>query len=200
MSDEAIETFARDLAAEVDEAIHLGAGSIYSEEEFTRIVLDRLGDEGALDNPILLWEEGHFARTKYKITGYSIPDDEERLLLVTTVHTGELPPRPLTRDEILGSFQQAVKFYECSCKGLHTKIEPSNTDASDLARRIYEARERISVLRVVLISDGLTGLKSIDIKEAFETCNQRKHGRTELAAQSPFSSPIMSTPTNKPGW
>ncbi|HZT26472.1 MAG TPA: AIPR family protein [Pseudolabrys sp.] len=168
MSDEAVELFARELAAEVDDAVHSGTGSIYSEEEFTRIVLDRLGDEGAVENPILLWQEGHFARTKYKITGYSIPDDEERLLLVTTVHTGELPPRALTRDEILGAFQQAVKFYECSCKGLHTKIEPSNTDASELARRIYEARERISVLRVVLISDGLTGLKSVDIKEAFD--------------------------------
>src|SRR5215467_11196729 len=121
MSDEAIETFARELAAEVDEATQCGDGSIYSEEEFTRIVLDRLGDERAVENPILLWQEGNFARAKYKITGYSIPDDEERLLLVTTIHTGELPPRPLTRDELLTALQQALKFYECSCKGLHTK-------------------------------------------------------------------------------
>lgn len=52
MSDEAIELFARELAAEVDDAVHSGTGSIYSEEEFTRIVLDRLGDEGAVENPI----------------------------------------------------------------------------------------------------------------------------------------------------
>ncbi|MGJ5051652.1 AIPR family protein [Bradyrhizobium oligotrophicum] len=168
MSDEAIETFARELAAEVEEAIQSGDGSIYSEEEFTRIVLDRLGDEGAIENPTLLWQEGNFARTKYKITGYSIPDDEERLVLVTTIHTGELPPRALSRDEILTALQQAMKFYECSCKGLHTKIEPSNTDASELARHIYEAREQISVLRIVLLSDGLTGLRSIDLKKAFD--------------------------------
>lgn len=168
MSDEAMETFARELAAEVDEAIQSGDGSIYSEEEFTRIVLDRLGDEGAIENPTLLWQEGQFARTKYKITGYSIPDDEERLILITTIHTGDLPPRPLTRDEILNALQQAMKFYECSCKGLHTKIEPSNTDASELARHIYEAREQIGVLRIVLLSDGLTGLRSIDLKKAFD--------------------------------
>ncbi|MGY3388773.1 hypothetical protein ACVWW6_001364 [Bradyrhizobium sp. USDA 3311] len=168
MSDEAIETFARELAAEVEEAIQSGDGSIYSEEEFTRIVLDRLGDEGAIENPTLLWQEGNFARTKYKITGYSIPDDEERLVLVTTIHTGELPPRALARDEILTALQQAMKFYECSCKGLHTKIEPSNTDASELARHIHEAREQISVLRIVLLSDGLTGLRSIDLKKAFD--------------------------------
>jgi len=168
MSDEAIETFARELAAEVDEATQCGDGSIYSEEEFTRIVLDRLGDEGAIENPTLLWQEGNFARTKYKITGYSIPDDEERLILVTTVHTGQLPPPALSRDEIINALQQAMKFYECSCKGLHTKIEPSNTDASELARHIYEAREQIGVLRIVLLSDGLTGLRSIDLKKAFD--------------------------------
>lgn len=168
MSDEAIETFARELAAEVDEAIQSGGGSIYSEEEFTRIVLERLGDEGAIENPTLLWQEGSFARARYKITGYSLPDDEERLVLITTLHTGELPPRALSRDEILSSLQQAMKFYECSCKGLHTKIEPSNTDASELARHIYEAREQIGVLRVILLSDGLTGLRSIDLKKAFD--------------------------------
>jgi hypothetical protein len=168
MSDEVIETFARELAADVDDAVRSGDESIYSEEEFTRIVLDRLGEEGAIENPALLWQEGHFARTKYKITGYSIPDDEERLILVTTFHTGELPPRALTRDETLSALQQAMKFYECSCKGLHTKIEPSNTDASELARHIYEAREQISVLRIVLLSDGLTGLRSIDLKKAFD--------------------------------
>src|SRR3954468_10008111 len=108
MSDEPLEAFARELASEVDEAIHSGDGSIYTEEEFTRIVLDRLGDEGAVENPILLWQEGHFARAKYKITGYSIPDKEERLLRVTRIHTGELPPRPLTRDELLNALQQAM--------------------------------------------------------------------------------------------
>ncbi|MGY4305165.1 hypothetical protein ACVIJ6_002408 [Bradyrhizobium sp. USDA 4369] len=168
MSEEAIEIFARELAAEVDEAVQLGDNSIYSEEEFTRLVLDRLGDEGAIENPMLLWQEGSFSRTRYKITGYSIPDDEERLILVTTLHTGEMPPRALTRDEILNALQQAMKFYECSCKGLHTKIEPSNTDASELARHIYEAREKIGVLRVVLLSDALTGLRSIDLKKAFD--------------------------------
>ncbi|QOZ06635.1 AIPR family protein [Bradyrhizobium sp. CCBAU 51765] len=168
MSDEAIETFACELAGEIEEAIQSDDGSIYSEKEFTRIVLDRLGDEGAIENPTLLWQEGNFGRTNYKITGYSVPDDEERLILVTTIHTGELPPRALTRDEILSALQQAMKFYECSCKGLHTKIEPSNTDASELARYIYEAREQISVLRIVLLSDGLTGLRSIDLKKAFD--------------------------------
>src|SRR5262245_9537396 len=100
MADEALLNYARDLAAEVEEAIQGGDGAVYTEEEFTRLVLDKLGDDGALDNPMLLYQEGTFGRSKYKITGYSIPEAEDRLLLVTTVHTGELPPRDLTHEEV----------------------------------------------------------------------------------------------------
>ena len=59
---------------------------------------------------------------------------------------------------------QAANFYKCSCLGLHEKIEPSNTEAGDLARRIFEIHDRIDVLRVVLLSDGMAGLKSGDLK------------------------------------
>src|SRR5215207_2842758 len=65
MNDDAIETFALDLAAEVDEAVRAGDASVYSEVEFTRIVLERLAEEGAVENPIVLWQEGHFGRTRY---------------------------------------------------------------------------------------------------------------------------------------
>lgn len=165
MSDEGLERFAQDLAAEVEEAIDTEDGAVYSEKEFTRLVLEKLGDEGALDNPILLYQEGTFGRTKYKITGFSVPDTEDRLLLLATVHTGEIPPRNLTTEEIRTAVTEAANFYKCSCDGLQKTIEPANTEASDLARRIFELHERIEVLRVVLLSDGMTGLKSLDIKD-----------------------------------
>jgi hypothetical protein len=168
MIDLAIESFARQLAEDVNEAVLSEQESPYHEQEFTRIVLERLADEGALENPIPLWQEGTFGRTIYKINGYAIPDDEERLVLIATVYTGEPIPRTLTKDEILKACQQAMKFYECSRKGLHKQIEPANTDASDLARRIYDAKDKIGVLRVIVISDGLTGLRSIDLKDAFD--------------------------------
>jgi hypothetical protein len=161
MSDEDLNRYARDLAAEVDEA-----GAVYSEEEFTRLVLDKLGDEAVIENPVALYQEGRFGRTRYKITGFAIPDAEDRLLLVTTVHTGVVPPRSLTAEEIRTALIQAANFYRWSCDGLHAKIEPSNTDASDLARRIFEIQTQIEVVRVVLISDGMTGLRSIDVKDA----------------------------------
>jgi hypothetical protein len=169
MNEEGIDAYARDLHLEVEEAVQSGDGSLYQEVEFTRILLEQLAEAGAVENPILLWQEGSFHRTRYKITGYAMPEDAERLLLVTTIYTGENSPRVLGRDKILTACQQAVNFYASSCKGLYKEIEPSNTDASDLARRIYEERNRITVLRVLLLSDGLTGLKSADTKETIDS-------------------------------
>lgn len=165
MTDELLEEFAREMSANVDEATQSSTGSPYPEQEFTRLVLEQLADESAMENPIMLWQEGLFGRTKYKITGFSFPEDPDRLLLTTTVYTGVVPPRALTRDEIVGACELALKFYRCSCEGLHESIEPSNTEASDLARRIFKERDQINVLRVVLLSDGLTGLNSVDLKQ-----------------------------------
>jgi AIPR protein/Abortive infection phage resistance protein N-terminal domain len=163
MSDQALISYAHDLGAEV--STQGEAESVCSEEEFTRIVLERLADEGALDNPTLLYQEGTFGRVKYKISGFSISDAEDRILLATTVYAGELPPRRLAAEEIKLAIMHAVNFYKCSCDGLHEKIEPSNTEASDLARRIYEMHDGIDVLHVVLLSDCMTGLDSLDIRE-----------------------------------
>ncbi len=168
MNDEAINSFARELAADVDEAIHSGDATTYSEVEFTRLVLERLAEEGIVENPSVLWQEGTFGRIRYKITGYSMGEDDDRLTLVATLYSGEIPTRAARQDEILSVCRQALRFYECSCKGLHERIEPSNTDASDLARRIFETSNQIGLLRLVVISDTFTGLKSIDMKEAFD--------------------------------
>lgn len=168
MIDVVPESFAREIAFDVDLAVRSEKESPYHEQEFTRIILDRLSDEGALENPIALWQEGSFDGELYKISGYSMPDDEERIALITTIYTNEVPPRKLSSDEILGACRQAIKFYECSRSGLHEKMEPSNSDAGDLARRIHKARDNIGVLRIVVLSDQLTGLGSVDIKDVFE--------------------------------
>ena len=141
MSDQALISYAYNLGAEVELSTQGEAECVCSEEEFTRIVLEKLADEGILDNPSLLYQQGSFGRVKYKITGFSISDTEDRILLATTVYSGELPPRRLVADEIRSALTHAVNFYKCSCDGLHEKIEPSNTEASDLARRIYEMHD-----------------------------------------------------------
>ncbi|WP_201859339.1 AIPR family protein [Microvirga soli] len=164
--EDAIEAFARQLADDVEAGRTSETGELYSEREFTKQMLDKLGEEGVIENATYI-PEGNvkFGNKKCRITGFALPEDEERLLLVTTIYTGDLPPRHLTKDELTTAFREAVNFFDCSCRGLHDRIEPSNTDASDLARRISESHEKISVLRVIILSDAQAGLRSIDIKE-----------------------------------
>ena len=99
-----------------------------------------------------------------KITGYSMPDDNDRLTLITTVYRGSIPLHELSSDERLDAYRQAIRFFENSCKGLHEEIDPSMAEVRDFSRKIHEARNSIDVLRVVLISDQLTGLGHADIK------------------------------------
>jgi hypothetical protein len=172
-----LETFARELAADVDEAVQADAAEPYSEIQFTRLILDELADRNVFENPIPLTQggEGRFGRTQYKITGFEFSDDEERLLLVTTIHTGECPPKSVPRDTVISAIERAIRFFDASCKGLHTKIEPANTDASDLARRIHDGHQAIRVLRIVVLSDGILASLSRELAD--------RYGETRVIAE-----------------
>lgn len=156
MSDELI-AFSEELRREVEES--LNSDEPYSEPLFTRLVLDRLADEGVIENPIPLPQggDGTFGTTKFKITGYSLAEDDERLVLVTTLHSDQVPPASLAPAEIRTAAERAARFFSCSAKGLHKKIEPVNTDASELARKLHAIHDRVSFIRVVILSDSLVG-------------------------------------------
>jgi hypothetical protein len=168
MPDPGIEAYSRELAARVNDAAEAGAEGVYNEQEFTRIVLDELGEEGAVDDPAVLWYEGNLSGRTCKITGCSMPEDNERLTLITTIYRGEVPPVELTTDEKLSAYFQAIKFFEDSRNGLYEKIDPSMGEVRDFSRRIHEARDTIDVLRVILISDQVAGFGHADLKGAFE--------------------------------
>jgi AIPR protein/abortive infection phage resistance-like protein len=165
MTDAPLDAFARDLADDIDEAVRTDTAEPYSETQFTRLMLEELAERNVFENPIFLSQggEGRFGRTQYKITGFEFSDDDERLLLITTIYTGECPPKVVARDVLLTAVERAARFYEASCKGLHTRIEPANTDASDLARKIYESQGDIRVLRIVVLSDGVLGALSREL-------------------------------------
>ena len=164
MSDAGLEAYAGELAARVTDAAEDGRDGLYNEQEFTRIVLDELGEEGAIEDPIVMWYEGNLSGRISKITGCSMPDDNERLTLITTIYRGETPPADLTSDEKLDAYYQAIKFFEDSRNGLYEKIDPSMGEVRDFSRRIYEARDVIDVLRVILISDQVAGFGHADLK------------------------------------
>jgi hypothetical protein len=167
MPDAGLEAYSRELAARVNDAAD-GAVGTYSEQEFTRIVLEDLGEEGAIEDPVVLWYEGNLSTRLCKITGCAMPEDNERLTLIATIYRGETPPVELTSGEKVSAYGQAIKFFEDSLRGLYEKIDPSMGEVRDFSRRIFEARDTIDVLRVILLSDQVAGFGHADLKGAFD--------------------------------
>lgn len=160
--EDGVDKFARALAAEIAEA-----GSPYESEELTRLTLERLAEEAVFENPILLMQEGSFGRGRYAISGYSISDEEDRLTLFATLYFGVLPPRAVTAGDLKQAAELAARFLWYSAQGLHEKIEPANTDASDLARRLFDlsATARISHLKVVVLTDGRVEGRAVELTD-----------------------------------
>lgn len=160
--DDGVDKFARGFATEIAEA-----GSPYESEEFTRLTLERLADEAVFENPIMLMQEGSFGRGRYSISGYSMSDEEDRLTLFATLYFGALPPSAVTAGDLKQAAELAARFLWYSAQGLHEKIEPANTDASDLARRLFDlsATARISHLKVVVITDGRVEGREVELTD-----------------------------------
>jgi len=168
MPDPGIDTYARELAARVADAAEGSPEGVYNEQEFTRIILDELGEEGAIEDPVALWYEGNLSGKICKITGFAMPEDNERLTLVNTIYRSDVPPAELSSNDKLSAYEQAIKFFENSRQGLFERIDPSMAEVRDLSRRIFESRDVIDVLRVILISDQVAGFGHADLKGVFD--------------------------------
>jgi hypothetical protein len=156
--DDPLHAFAEAFAADVEEAVASPeASTLFSGEMFTKLVLERLEDAERLEQAFDLYQEGHTGRAAYRIDGYAIDEERGALELFTTIHTGQVPPTRLPTAEIRTAFDRALRFARASMDGLADKLEPSNTDASDLARRIEREAEQITSIRLILLTDQLTG-------------------------------------------
>lgn len=145
--------FAADLAADVNEGV--SAEMPFSAVAFTRLILERLEEAGHLDDAFDLYQEGRIGNAGYRIDGFAFDEDRVRLDLFTTLYTAEVPPARLPAAEVERAFQRAFRFARACAEGLASRLEPSNTDASDLARRIEERASALAAVRIVLLTDGI---------------------------------------------
>ncbi len=91
----------------------------------------------------------------YRIDGFAFDEERSRLDLFTTLFVGEMPPARIPTADAGRAFERALRFASACVDGLAAKLEPSNTDASDLARRIEAEASTLTVVRIVLLTDGV---------------------------------------------
>ncbi|WP_119462720.1 AIPR family protein [Rhodospirillaceae bacterium SYSU D60014] len=153
MTDEAVDRFAAELAAEIEEG--LSDEAPFSANIFTRLVLERLEEAGHFDAAFDLHQEGRLGQAAYRIDGYAFDKERARLDLFTTIYRGELPATRIPTAEVSRAIERALRFAGACMDGLADRLEPSNTDASDLARSIQLEAPRIMIIRIVVLSDGV---------------------------------------------
>jgi hypothetical protein len=152
LSEDAVNRFATQLTADINDGI---SEMPPSAADFTRLVLERLEEAGHLDDTFVLYQEGWIGNAGYRIDGFAFDEDRARLDLFTTLYTAEVPPARLPAAEVARAFQRAFRFARACAEGLASRLEPSNTEASDLARRIEEQTSALATVRIVLLTDGI---------------------------------------------
>lgn len=153
MIDEGVQRFADALSADVEE--NLSAEAPFSAGVFTALVLERLEEAGHLEATFDLHQEGRLGNAAYRIDGYAFDEERGRLDLFTTIYVGEAEPGRVPAADANRAFERALRFAGACVDGLASKLEPSNTDASDLARRIESEAPTLTGVRVVLLTDGV---------------------------------------------
>lgn len=153
MSEDVVNRFAAQLAVDIDDGV--SPEMPFSAVVFTRLVLERLEEAGHLDGAFDLHQEGRLGTAAYRIDGFAFDEDRSRLDLFTTLYTAEVPPTRLPAADATRAFQRALRFASACVDGLASRLEPSNTDASDLARRIEAQVSTLVAVRIVLLTDGI---------------------------------------------
>jgi AIPR protein/Abortive infection phage resistance protein N-terminal domain len=153
LSEDVVNRFAAQLAADIEDGA--SPEMPFSEIAFTRLVLERLEEAGHLDGAFDLHQEGRLGNAAYRIDGFAFDEDRARLELFTTLYTAEFPPARLPAADATRAFQRALRFASACVDGLARLLEPSNTDASDLARRIEAKASTLAAVRIVLLTDSI---------------------------------------------
>ena len=155
MSNEEIVDFSKEIIAEIEEG--LTDELPFSQEVFTRLILERLEEAGHLEGAFPLYQEGRVKNAVYRIDGYAYDEDRSRLDLFTTIYSGDLPANKIPSADVAKALNRALRFASACVDGLASQLEPANTDASDLARLIETESNKLSAIRILLLADGIVG-------------------------------------------
>ena len=152
MTEGGLVQFAKALSMEVEEG--LSPETPFSEGIFTEIILERLEEAGHMDGTMALHQEGRVGKAIYRIDGFAFDEERSRMDLFTTLYFGGATILNLPNADAVTAYERALRFASASMEGLALKLEPSNTDASDLAKRIESEAAELADIRIVLLTDA----------------------------------------------
>jgi hypothetical protein len=142
--------FALDLQQQVISRAEMEEEGSFREGAFTQIMIEHLGDAGELEDAQTCLHRAY----GLQLSGWALSENEENLDLLVTIHTDEVPPRTIARDEMTAAFKRLMNFLQKALKGYHFNVEES-TSVFDVAQRIHEVKNTVVRVRFILLTDGI---------------------------------------------
>jgi len=150
-TDAGFDAFAVNLRQDVINASELEGAEAFRPDAFLHRMIEDLTDLGELDDG----EVCHHAAPGLEVSGYSIIQDDGILDLFVAIHTQIVPPVTVPKADVDRAFRRAVTFLRKALKNYYLVLEESSPQF-DMALSIYELRDSLQRIRILLFTDGLT--------------------------------------------
>lgn len=162
-----LEQFARDVREEVRLRCAENAPPDELERGFTEWCLEELAGHNEADNAEALPDrpfraEGRARWPAAKLNAWALSGDGATLdLFVTLYHGGEgMPTVGVT--ETRRQFKLLLGFLRRARQGFHTQAGDNHDDAFEIARRIHEAKDSLTTVRLFFLTDGVARAEDIE--------------------------------------
>jgi hypothetical protein len=158
------EQFANDLHQEVQVKAGNDTNPQMREDAFTELVLELLNEHNESDGAEVCYHSaGSRGRLPAaKVNAWSLSGDGATLDLFVVLYHGTGRPEPVTRSAVVDHYKLLKGFLRRARDGFHAQMEESH-EAFEAARRIHEAKDSLTTVRLFLLTDGI--VRSLDIEQ-----------------------------------
>lgn len=136
-----------------------GSGGEFKEIAFSEVLSEELSVAGILESPIVCHHEGGTGSLEFKVSGYSMPDEDSRLDLFITLYFAGNDVQKLNSADIDRTFRKLMRFLGGALTpAFHEKLE-LGSDVSAMVTEIYSRREEFDRIRLYLFTNALVATR-----------------------------------------
>lgn len=120
------------------------------EDHLTAIMLEYLEDIGEVDSPILC----PFRGFGLQMNAYHISEEYDSVDIFVSIYSNDLSPKSIPKAEVDACLKRALQLYRKAINDLYKSFE-RDSDTYGFASIIYEHRQKITNVRLIVLTNGL---------------------------------------------
>lgn len=159
-----LEQFAHGLHQDVQVKAGDDTNPQMREDAFTELVLELLNEHNESDNAEVCYHAtGRRGKIPAaKVNAWALSGDGAVLDLFVALYHGTGRPEPVPRSAVVDHFKLLRGFLRRAREGFHVQLEESH-ESFEAARRICDAKDALTTVRLFLLTDGV--VKSLEIDQ-----------------------------------